>query len=191
MLYLASQSPRRHELLRQIGFDYQVVDVDVDETPIAGEAPHHYVERLARAKARAGCDRVAKQSTIGADTTVVLHGKVLGKPDDRNDAVQMLLALAGRTHQVFTGVAIACGEREVYRLSTSKLHFRSISEAEAIAYWLTGEPADKAGGYAIQGRGAVFVRRLEGSYSGVVGLPLYETLELLNELGLVLGRIRV
>ena len=189
MLYLASQSPRRRELLTQIGIQHRVVRVDVDETPSVGEAPRQYVERLARAKARAGWARVARQPTLGADTAVVLHGEVLGKPRDQSDAVRMLLALAGCAHQVLTGVAIAYGEREVYRLAESKVHFRPIGKTEAIAYWRTGEPADKAGGYAIQGRGAVFVRRIEGSYSGVVGLPLHETAELLNDLGLDPGRI--
>jgi septum formation protein len=173
-----------------MGIYHRVVSVDVDETPVAGEAPRQYVERLARAKARAGWARVAGQPTLGADTAVVLHGEVLGKPLDQTDAVRMLLALAGRTHQVLTGVAIAYREREVYRLSVSKVYLRQIGETEAIAYWRTGEPADKAGGYAIQGRGAVFVRRIEGSYSGVVGLPLHDTAELLNELGLVPGRMQ-
>lgn len=182
-IYLASTSPRRRELLEQIGVAYRAIGAVVDETPRDGEAPEVYVLRMALEKARAGQARAPDKTraVLGADTAVVIGGAVLGKPRDRADGIAMLRRLSGVTHHVYTGVALVDGEREASRLSVSAVSFRAIPEHECAAYWDGGEPVDKAGGYAIQGRGAVFVSRLEGSYSGVMGLPLFETAELLRE----------
>ncbi|MDF3934878.1 Maf family protein [Pseudomonas citronellolis] len=183
-LYLASSSPRRRELLTQIGLSFHLVSGNIDETPEAGEAPLAYVERLARGKALAGLNMLAQRPDVcvlGADTAVVLDGRILGKPVDRDDGLAMLRALSGRQHQVLTAVAVAEGGRCQVRVVVSNVTFRTIAEAEAEAYWATGEPLDKAGGYAIQGLAAIFVSRVEGSYSGVVGLPLCETAELLAD----------
>lgn len=181
-LYLASASPRRRELLDQIAVRYRTLAVNVDESRRAGEPPELYVLRLALDKARAGRARLAPDDyrpVLGADTAVVIDGDILGKPRDRDHALAMLARLSGTTHHVYTGVALA-GQVEDSRLSVSTVRFRPLTLAECAAYWQTGEPADKAGAYAIQGRGAVFIARLEGSYSGVMGLPLYETAELLE-----------
>lgn len=186
-IYLASSSPRRRELLEQIGVRYQLLPVDVPEQPGEDEAPEVYVLRLALEKARAGHAQLAagdKCPVLGADTAVVSHGEILGKPEDRDDAVSTLTRMGGHQHQVMTAVAMVGPDGEEHsRLSVSSVQFRPISQEEALAYWDSGEPADKAGGYAIQGRGAVFVERLEGSYSGVMGLPLFETAELLDCFG--------
>jgi len=187
-LYLASRSPRRLELLRQIGVHPEVVSCDVDEAVLSGETPEGYVRRLAIAKARCAYDALPREQrgpVLGADTAVVAGAALLGKPRDRDHGVAMLRDLAGRTHRVLTGVALVAGGVQ-YRLSDSRVSFRPIDEAEALTYWHSGEPADKAGGYGIQGLGAVFVERLEGSYSGVMGLPLFETAELLAEAGIEL-----
>ena len=189
MLYLASKSPRRQELLAQIGLDYRLVDVAVDETPQPGESPPAFVRRVALAKARAGHVTHPDHVVLGADTAIVVGKEILGKPRDRADAVEMLSRLSGQTHRVLTGVAIVSATGERYRLSDSRVSLRAIGTAEALAYWESGEPADKAGAYAIQGLGAVFVKHLSGSYSGVVGLPLFETAALLGELGLGPARI--
>ena len=189
-IYLASRSPRRLELLRQIGIHPEVVSRDVDESVLPGESPEAYVQRLAIAKARSAYETLQSEETravLGADTSVVSGTAILGKPRDRDHGAAMLRDLAGRTHRVLTGVALVAGGGEEgvhYRLSDSRVSFRPISESEALAYWQTGEPADKAGGYGIQGVGALFVERLEGSYSGVMGLPLFETAELLREAGI-------
>lgn len=185
MIHLASQSPRRRELLAQIGVKFDVINPRVDESPLAEEAPADLVRRLAIDKARAGwrlCndDRPA----LAADTIVVIDDKVLGKPADKTAALGMLGCLSGRRHEVMTAVTMATGKREVSRLSRSHVSFRHLQPAEMEAYWATGEPEDKAGGYAIQGMAALFVDYLEGSYSGVMGLPLYETAELLEEFGI-------
>lgn len=183
-LYLASSSPRRRELLTQIGLSFNLVSGNVDETPLPDEAPAAYVERLARCKAQAGLTMLAQRPDVcvlGADTAVVLDGRILGKPKDREDALAMLQALSGREHQVLTAVAVVDRDRCEVRVVSSDVSFRAISEAEAEAYWDTGEPHDKAGGYAIQGLAAIFVKRVEGSYSAVVGLPLCETAELLAD----------
>jgi len=182
-IHLASQSPRRRELLLQIGIRHAVVDVAVDETPLPREAPAEYVLRLALAKARAGHALRPERPVLGADTAVVIDDEVLGKPADRADAIAMLDRLAGREHRVLTAVALV-GEREETRLSVSHVRFRPVAAGEAEAYWATGEPADKAGGYAVQGLGALFVESLSGSYSGVMGLPLFETGELLRRAGI-------
>lgn len=182
MIVLASQSPRRAALLEQIDIAFRVAPAEVDENPLPGEAPAAYVRRVALAKALAVRAVDARLPVLGADTAVVLDGRILGKPRDRDDAIAMLCALGGHTHQVLTGVALA-SERTAYRLSTSRVRFRDVSNREAAAYWATGEPADKAGGYAVQGLGAAFIEHIEGSYSGIMGLPLFDTLALLAEAG--------
>lgn len=186
-LYLASQSPRRRELLDQLGVRYRVLAVDLSEARHPGEAPEIYALRLALDKARAGRALLAAEEphpVLGADTVVVLDGEPLGKPRGRDQALDMFARLSGRTHQVLTGVALVGPHAQASRLSVSHVRFRPTSAAERAAYWATGEPADKAGGYAIQGRAALFVEHLEGSYSGVMGLPLFETGELLDQFGL-------
>ncbi|WP_342623181.1 Maf family protein [Pseudomonas alkylphenolica] len=186
-LYLASGSPRRRELLTQIGIPFTTLSASVDESPLPNETAPAYVERLARAKASAGLAALlpreanAALAVLGADTAVVLDGQILGKPVDRDDALAMLAVLSGREHQVLTAVAVADQQRCLSVCVASQVRFRPISSEEAQAYWASGEPLDKAGAYAIQGLGAVFVQRLEGSYSAVVGLPLSETAELLGQ----------
>lgn len=185
-VYLASESPRRRELLRQIGVRFKVVRAQLDETALQQEAPLAYVSRLAAAKAEAGWasrQEEAQAPVLAADTAVVLDGVILGKPRDQADALGMLLQLSGRTHQVLTAVALRSQAGIKIRVSHSLVTFRAIEPAEAGAYWDTGEPCDKAGAYAIQGNAAVFVADLRGSYSGVMGLPLFETAELLNTAG--------
>ena len=190
-IYLASQSPRRRELLQQIGVAHEVIAVEVNETPHPGEPAAEYVIRLALAKADAGQAAVRERSpllpVLAADTAVVAGETILGKPGDRAVALAMMRRLSGSSHKVLTGVALVGGRRES-RLSVSRVTFRAVTTAEAEAYWQSGEPADKAGGYAIQGLGAIFVSRLEGSFSGVMGLPLFETAELLKRAGIELGR---
>lgn len=185
-LYLASGSPRRRELLTQIGVPFVSLSVAIDETPAPDETPAAYVERLARGKAAAGLASLADRQAVvlGADTTVVLDGRILGKPGERAEALAMLQALGGREHEVLTAVALAAVGRSAVRVVRSRVAFRPLTSAEAEAYWATGEPLDKAGGYAIQGFAAVFVSGLEGSYSAVVGLPLCETAQLLAEFGI-------
>lgn len=185
MLYLASASPRRRELLTQIGVPFVSRSVPVDETTQAGEAPADYVERLARAKAQAALTELGEGAVVlGADTAVVLDGRILGKPGGRDEALAMLTALSGREHQVLTAVALASSARVAARVVSSRVSFRPLKRAEIEAYWASGEPRDKAGSYGIQGLAAVFVRQLQGSYSAVVGLPLCETAELLEEFGI-------
>ncbi len=184
-LYLASASPRRKQLLEQLGLRFEVVATDVDETHHPGEAPADYVQRLAQAKAETaavGCGGPAAR-VLGADTAVVLGREVLGKPQDRSEGLAMLATLSGRSHRVLSAVALWHRGAASIALNESRVSFRVISAVEAAAYWETGEPRDKAGGYGIQGLGAVFVERLEGSYSGVMGLPLFETAELLRRSG--------
>jgi septum formation protein len=180
-LILASSSPRRLALLAQLGLSCEVRPADVDESWQPGEDPAAYVVRLARAKAEAVSEPGAV--TLGADTTVVLEGRILGKPAHRQDGVAMLLALSNRTHQVMTGVAVCHGERTESCCVVTDVQFRPIELREAEAYSATGEGADKAGGYGIQGVGAIFAARIAGSYSAVVGLPLAETERLLRNSG--------
>jgi septum formation protein len=185
-VYLASGSPRRRELLQQIGVPFRVVGTAVDEAVRVGEAPAAYVERLAGDKADAGWARSRDEADVpvlAADTAVVLGGKVLGKPADRQDAEDMLRQLSGRTHEVLTAIALLTVNGLESRISRSEVTFRSLAAEEIRDYWETGEPADKAGAYAIQGRAAVFIADLRGSYSGVMGLPLFETAELLSKAG--------
>ena len=186
-VYLASGSPRRRELLQQIGVPFRVVGAAVDEAVWSGEVPAAYVARLAAAKAELGWERnrdAIDGPVLAADTSVVLDAKILGKPADREEAEAMLRQLSGRTHEVLTAVALRTVDGLRSRISRSEVTFRRIAAAEARAYWDTGEPCDKAGAYAIQGRAAVFIAELRGSYSGVMGLPLFETAELLSEAGL-------
>ena len=181
-LMLASTSPRRREILETLGIDFTIVVVDVDEDVRAGESPEDMVLRLAAAKAEAAA--VAPGSLVlGADTAVVVDGEILGKPRDEADALAMLARLSGRVHRVLTGVALRGphGTRSI--LSETDVQFREIGRDEALAYWHSGEPQDKAGGYAVQGLGGIFVERIRGSYSGVVGLPVFETVALLREAG--------
>ncbi|HVM20286.1 MAG TPA: Maf family protein [Egibacteraceae bacterium] len=182
-LVLASASPRRLDLLRLAGLDPVVAPADVDETVRDGEAPEVYVVRLARAKAEAASGRPGIV-VLGADTTVVLDGHILGKPEDERDAVAMLRRLAGRTHTVSTGVvALGAGDRREIVVSTA-VTFAPLDDAAIRRYVATGEPLDKAGGYGIQGRAAAFVERIDGSYTNVVGLPLAQTLTVLRAAGL-------
>jgi septum formation protein len=183
-ILLASASARRSELLRQIGVRHRVAAPDIDETPGAGEAPSDYVVRLAEGKARAIAARAgAALPVLAADTTVALEGRIFGKPEDEADCVAMLSALAGQRHAVLTAVTLWDAGTLRQALSTSHVTFRDITPDECRRYWASGEPAGKAGGYAIQGFGAAFVARLEGSFSGVMGLPLYETAALLDAAG--------
>ncbi|CAM3015757.1 MULTISPECIES: Maf family protein [Pseudomonas] len=186
-LYLASGSPRRRELLTQIGVPFTVVNAAIDETPLDDESPASYVERLARGKAAAGLATLVdtrNACVLGADTAVILDGRILGKPVDQADALAMLLALSDREHEVLTAIALLDGQRCETRLVSSRVRFRQVSTHEATTYWHSGEPRDKAGGYAIQGLAAVFVAGLNGSYSAVVGLPVCETAELLGHFGI-------
>ena len=189
-LYLASGSPRRRELLTQIGVPFSTVSAAIDEIPFPNESPVAYVERLAREKALAGREQLRASiahnhfCVLGADTAVVLDDRILGKPVDQADALAMLMGLSGREHEVLTAVALNDAERCETRVVRSRVTFRAISEDEAGRYWASGEPHDKAGGYAIQGLAAVFVAHLNGSYSAVVGLPVCETAELLGHFGI-------
>ncbi|MGB5512286.1 MAG: Maf family protein [Woeseiaceae bacterium] len=181
-LLLASSSPRRREILDALGLQFEVQETAVDERVLTGETPQQMVLRLAAAKASAPATRPG-DFVIGADTAVVLDGSVLGKPVDRADAVDMLLRLSGRRHCVLTGVALRGPEGVRSALSRTEVSFREISRDEALAYWHSGEPGDKAGAYGIQGLGGMFVENVAGSYSGVVGLPVFETTELLRQAG--------
>jgi septum formation protein len=180
---LASASPRRQELLRQIAVRHAVLPAQVDESRTPGEPPAEYVVRLARAKAGAAWQADARRPVLAADTAVVLGPELFGKPADLTDCLRMLGALSGATHQVMTAVAVRHAGGLATALSVSEVTFRALSRAECTRYWATGEPAGKAGGYAIQGRAATFITRLAGSYSGVMGLPLAETATLLAAAG--------
>ena len=184
-IYLASQSPRRRDLLASLGLEVRILGADIDEQRTAGEVADAYARRLAIAKARqADPPRSGPTAPIlGADTVVVVGDRVMGKPANRDDAVDMLGALSGRSHWVHTGVAVVSAAAEAVTVSSTEVWFREISPAERHKYWATGEPADKAGGYAIQGFGALFVVEIRGSFTGVMGLPLFETARLLQEFG--------
>lgn len=185
MLVLASASPRRSQLLAQIGVPHRVLSAGIDERPLAGEAPAQCVLRLAAQKAAAVAARLGDDATavLGADTEVVLDGETLGKPRDRQQGLAMLARLSGREHEVLSGVALAHGGRIATRLSRTRVRFRPLGAAECEDYWASGEPGDKAGGYAVQGYAAIFIESLQGSYSGVMGLPLFETAGLLAAAG--------
>ena len=195
-IYLASRSSRRRELLKQIGVSFEVLllregpqrAADFDETPLAAEPPSDYVVRVATAKAEAGWARLGQRRlsrfpVLSADTTVALEGKILSKPADREEAAAFLRQLSGKAHQVHSAVAVKFDHRLEVALSTTEVLFRELDEQEIRQYVVSGEPQDKAGAYAIQGRAAVFVRSISGSYSGVMGLPLYETSQLLAKFG--------
>ncbi|RKZ35456.1 MAG: septum formation inhibitor Maf [Gammaproteobacteria bacterium] len=182
-LLLASRSPRRQALLTQIGVRFHCCPVDIDEQRELAESPLEYVRRMAAAKAEAVLEAGTPNGLpiLGADTAVVLEDDVLGKPRDATHAQALLMRLSGRSHQVLSAVAVAVGGPHIQvRVSVSEVWFRPVTESECVAYCATGEPLDKAGGYAIQGQAAIFVERLVGSYSGVMGLPLFETAELLS-----------
>ncbi len=188
-IYLASRSPRRGELLTQVGVRFAVIAADIDETPRPEESPTEYVRRIALEKGRAGRSVLPERDgrpVLAADTAVVSEGHLLGKPRDREDAARMLRLLSGQTHRVLTAVALIAGAREWVEMSESRVTFRPIREEEIRRYWRTGEPLDKAGGYGIQGHGALFVAALDGSYSGVMGLPLFETGRLMEQAGIEL-----
>ena len=181
VLQLASTSPRRREILASLGMQFDVVEVETDERPLDGESPTDLVLRLAAAKAEAlNCGGYV----LGADTVVVLGDRMLGKPRDADDAVAMLLSLSGRRHTVLTGVALKTPDGTQSVLSSTDVQFRKIGQDEALCYWQSGEPADKAGSYGIQGLGGMFVKAIDGSYSGVMGLPVFETVELLASAGI-------
>ena len=186
-IILASASPRRQELLAQIGVSFTVRSQDIDESVQAGESPDHYVLRMAQEKADSALSQFAAgqedagEIVLAADTSVVLGDSVLGKPVDEADAVAMLQRLSGREHRVLSAVAVATGDERRCAVSESLVTFRAIGLDEAQRYYRSGEPVGKAGAYAIQGYGAVFVARIEGSYSGVMGLPLFETAGLLSD----------
>ncbi|MCE0731452.1 Maf-like protein [Halomonas sp. G15] len=185
LLCLASASPRRRELLASIGVPLTACPVDIDETPLPGESAEAYVTRLAREKALAGT-RLSSLPTLGSDTAVVLDGAILGKPEGPAHAAAMLRSLAGREHRVLTAVAVTGPAGLLDACVATTVTMREISDDEIAAYWASGEPADKAGGYAIQGRAAVFVEHIAGSHSAVVGLPLFETAALLRRQGVAL-----
>ena len=188
-LCLASTSPRRREILTALGLDFTVRSNEVDEVRLENESAEQMVLRLAVAKAEA-VDAGPGTYVLGSDTVVVIDGRVLGKPADMDDGLNMLASLSGRTHRVLTGVALRGPRDMTTALSATDVRFRALSRDEAIAYWQSGEPCDKAGAYAIQGIGGTFVTAIEGSYSGVVGLPVYETAELLRAAGIdVLDKI--
>jgi septum formation protein len=184
-LVLASASPRRMELLRQIGVSFTVVEHQVDEAARAAELPQDYVQRLALEKARSAQALMSGLAlpVLGADTIVVCAGQILGKPRDREDAMRMWRLLSGVDHQVYSAVALCLGERAERRMSCTQVRFRALTAQDCEHYWASGEPVGKAGAYAIQGLGALFVQSMAGSYTGVVGLPLFETAQLLAAFG--------
>ncbi|ADI29024.1 Maf family protein [Methylotenera versatilis] len=187
-VYLASRSPRRVELLSQLGVACEPLPADIDETQFAGESPEKYVTRLAREKAQACLQRLTIEQkahpVLAADTTVVLDGIVLGKPDDDIDARNMLIALSGSLHEVHTAVALAFNNQIDVVLSTTVVEMMTLTEEQIERYITSGEPRDKAGSYGIQGKAGAWIKRIEGSYSGVMGLPVFETAELLRKANL-------
>ncbi|HJV28434.1 MAG TPA: Maf family protein [Aromatoleum sp.] len=196
-IYLASRSPRRRDLLRQIGVNFDVLvfrsgergdDADVDETPFENEPVERYVERLALTKAEAGFKRLHWRSlpfnpVLAADTTLELDGAIIGKPTDAADATAILQRLSGRTHRVLTAVAMSDGTKIRSHINVSEVRFRELKESEIRPYVASGEPMDKAGAYGIQGHAAIFIEEIRGSYTGIMGLPLYETAQLLETFG--------
>lgn len=198
-IYLASNSPRRRDLLRQIGVRFEVLlfragqraDGDVDETPLPGEDPETYVQRVAAAKAAGGIERVLlralpRKPVLSADTTLEVDGEIIGKPADAREAMDILHRLSAREHRVLTSVAVTDGERTELALSSSRVRFGALTDEAIRRYVATGEPMDKAGAYGIQGRAGMFVEHIEGSYTGIMGLPLFETAQLLGRFGLTL-----
>ncbi|HEY7987309.1 MAG TPA: Maf family protein [Methylophilaceae bacterium] len=188
-IYLASRSPRRGEILRQIGVDFEVLPSDIDESVFPGEAPEQYVVRLAREKAMACIHVISRRglpvmSVLAADTTVCVDSEILGKPENDEHAAAMLRMMSGRWHTTHTGVAVAHGDKIEMLLSSTQVEMRSLTEAEIAAYVASGESEGKAGAYGIQGLAGSFISRIEGSYSGVMGLPVFETAQLLNKFGI-------
>jgi septum formation protein len=196
IIYLASKSPRRRDLLKQIGVRYELLlmrenapRTDVDEAPLAEETPHAYVERVVKIKTEIAKRvmrerKLAPRPILCADTTIGFEGNVLGKPEDRDDAARMLTKLSGQTHQVLTAVMVATADEDLLSLTTSFVTFAPLTEAQIRTYVSTGEPMDKAGAYGVQGRAARFISKISGSYSAIVGLPLFETAELLKRAGI-------
>jgi septum formation protein len=195
-VYLASRSARRRELLKQIGVSFEILllregqgrPADFDESPLPGEPAVDYVQRVATAKVEAGWARLSQRRllrfpVLSADTTVAIEGEILGKPADREQAAAYLRRLSGKAHQVHTAVAVKFDQQAEVAVSSTDVEFRELTETEIRQYVASGEPLDKAGGYAIQGRGAVFIRAISGSYTGVMGLPLFETSQLLARFG--------
>jgi septum formation protein len=183
-IILASNSPRRAKLLTQLGVNYQICAVDIDETPFKNESPLDYVQRVAAEKSAACLQLKNTQYPIlAADTVVVLNNKIMGKPKNQQHAAQMLHYLSAQTHQVYSAISFR-GKQHWQRVNITEVTFRSIQAIEMAAYWNTGEPHDKAGGYAIQGMGSVFIKSIKGSFSAVMGLPLFETAELLTNQGI-------
>ncbi len=183
-IILASASPRRRQLLNQMGISHALCPVDIDETPEPGEQAELYVRRMAAVKSeQAWQTNASGLPVLAADTAVVLDGRIMGKPKNEADALRMLTDLSGKTHRVFSAVSLRTGEQQRQALSITEVCFREINVQEMRHYWRTGEPADKAGAYAIQGIGSIFVRRIRGSFSGVMGLPLFETAKLLRQAG--------
>lgn len=187
MIYLASASPRRKELLSLLGVEFDIITPDIDETVRPNEGPRDYVMRMAREKGAAGAKMLnnSDATILSADTSVIKGGAILGKPEGKSDAIAMLKSLQGNTHHVLTAVALTSSEEQSEVLSFSEVDFGAMSEAEIDAYWNTGEPKDKAGSYGIQGIGGAFIREIRGSYTGIVGLPLYETRNLLKQWSLL------
>jgi septum formation protein len=185
-LILASASPRRKELLDQIGVRHTVYAVDIDETPLNNETPLAYVQRVAAEKS-AACAAILQttQPVLAADTSVILGDVIMGKPKDKENALTMLRQLSGKTHQVYSAISLR-GVTHSEAMSITDVTFKELSEQEILDYWHSGEPLDKAGAYAIQGKGSVFVTAINGSFSGVVGLPLFETAELLRQQGIII-----
>jgi len=188
-IYLASRSPRRAELLQQIGLNFTVLPSDIDETPLLNELSHEYVVRLAAEKAQVcfaklQMDQANLYPVLAADTTVSVDGRILGKPQDDDDAFQMLSSLDGRWHDVHTGIAVATTTGVKTAISTTRVEMPKLSDEKILAYVATGEPRDKAGAYGIQGLASTIIKRIEGSYSGVMGLPIYETAMLLEQAGI-------
>lgn len=188
-LYLASSSPRRQAILKQVGIPFSTIIADIDENPLSNELPTDYVLRLAVAKAKTGFAKLMpNQQTnacvLGADTTVSINNSILGKPHTQQQAITMLSQLSGKKHQVYTAIALYYNNKILTHITTSHVKMRMITEQEMITYWQTNEPKDKAGGYAIQGIGAIFIDHLEGDYYGVVGLPIVPTLQLLQNAGI-------
>jgi len=182
--YLASASPRRQELLRQIAVKFSILKVDVDETVLSQETAEQYVLRVALAKAQAGLRELGDAPhavVLGGDTAVVHQGRIFGKPTDREHALEMLTVLSGSIHEVYSAISVVSSLRQITRLVKTEVLFHHLEQKQLEAYWNTGEPQGKAGAYAIQGLGSVFVAKIQGSYSGVVGLPLSETAQLLRE----------
>jgi septum formation protein len=188
-IYLASRSPRRRELLDQLGVRHRLLAPDVNEAALPRESPEDYVRRLAQIKAEVAAMRVSERRlktlpVLAADTAVVLGKRIMGKPEHPGEAVAMLEQLSGKRHRVLTAVAVVFQGKLAVALSDTQVHFRRLGRAEIESYVATGEPLDKAGAYAIQGRAAAFIKQIEGSYSGVMGLPLYETAQLLSKFGI-------